>query len=128
MISALTLLLACQLAGEALARLTSLPVPGPVIGLALLFVGLRLRAFRGRAGAAIDDTPLGALAGLLLAHLSLLFVPAGTGIVRHAGALAAHGPGLIAALLLSTALTLLVTAFVFVRVARLVDSRETDAP
>ena len=107
MIPALTLLLACQLVGEALARLFALPVPGPVIGMALLFLGLRLRP-----AAALDGTPLATVAGVLLAHLSLLFVPAGTGIVRHAASLAAHGPGLIVALTLSTALTLAVTAFV----------------
>jgi putative effector of murein hydrolase LrgA (UPF0299 family) len=79
MIPALTLLLACQLVGEALARLFALPVPGPVIGMALLFLGLRLRP-----AAALDGTPLATVAGVLLAHLSLLFVPAGTGIVRFA--------------------------------------------
>ncbi|MCZ8043816.1 MAG: CidA/LrgA family protein [Beijerinckiaceae bacterium] len=118
MIPALTLLLACQLVGEALARLFAVPVPGPVIGMALLFLGLRLRP-----AAALDGTPLATVAGVLLAHLSLLFVPAGTGIVRHAASLAAHGPGLIVALTLSTALTLAVTAFVFVKVAALVGSR-----
>ncbi|MET3892035.1 holin-like protein [Bosea sp. OAE506] len=123
MILALTLLLACQLAGEALARLFALPVPGPVIGLALLFLGLRWRP-----SAALEGAPLATVAGVLLAHLSLLFVPAGTGIVRHAGSLLAHGPGLIAALLVSTALTLAVTAFVFVKVAALVDSRPDPNP
>ncbi len=123
MILALTLLLACQLAGEALARLFALPVPGPVIGLALLFLGLRWRP-----SAAVEGAPLATVAGVLLAHLSLLFVPAGTGIVRHAGSLLAHGPGLIAALLVSTALTLAVTAFVFVKVAALVDSRPDPNP
>lgn len=123
MILALTLLLACQLAGEALARLFALPVPGPVIGLALLFIGLRWRP-----SAALEGRPLATVAGVLLAHLSLLFVPAGTGIVRHAGSLLAHGPGLLAALLGSTALTLAVTAFVFVKVAALVGSRVEQEP
>jgi putative effector of murein hydrolase LrgA (UPF0299 family) len=123
MIASLTLLLACQLAGEVLARLLGLPVPGPVLGMALLFLGLQLRSWRRPDAAAIDTLPLGAVAGVLLAHLSLLFVPAGAGIVRHAGTMLAHGPSLIAALVVSTALTLLVTAFVFVRVAALVGSR-----
>jgi putative effector of murein hydrolase LrgA (UPF0299 family) len=122
MIAALTLLLACQLAGEALARLFALPIPGPVLGLALLFLGLRLRATWWPDATPVDELPLGAVCGVLLAHLSLLFVPAGAGIVRHAGALVAHGPGLIAALVVSTALTLVVTALVFVKVAALVDS------
>lgn len=123
MIAALTLLLACQLCGEALARLFGLALPGPVIGLAILFLGLQLRSRISPDAPAIDTLPLGAVAGVLLAHLSLLFVPAGAGIVRNAGALLAHGPSLIAALVISTALTLFVTAFVFVRVAALVGNR-----
>lgn len=123
MIVALTLLLTCQLVGEALARLLALPVPGPVIGLVLLFLGLRWRP-----SAALDGAPLATVAGVLLAHLSLLFVPAGTGIVRNAGALLAYGPGLLTALVLSTALTLAVTAFVFVKVAALVGSRPDPTP
>ena len=123
MIVALTLLLTCQLVGEALARLLALPVPGPVIGLVLLFLGLRWRP-----SAALDGAPLATVAGVLLAHLSLLFVPAGTGIVRHAGALLAYGPGLLTALVLSAALTLAVTAFVFVKVAALVGSRPDPTP
>lgn len=123
MILALTLLLACQLAGEALARLLALPIPGPVIGMALLFLGLRWRP-----SAALEGAPLATVSGVLLAHLSLLFVPAGAGIVRHAGSLMVHGPGLLAALVLSTALTLVVTAVVFVKVATLVGSHPDPTP
>lgn len=128
MIAALTLLLSCQLVGEILARLIALPVPGPVLGLALLFLMLQIRTRLRPQAASVDTLPLGAVAGVLLAHLSLLFVPAGAGIVRHAGTVLAHGPSLLAALVLSTALTLLVTAFVFVKVAGWVGSTaEPDA-
>jgi len=40
MIRGFFLLLACQLVGEVLARGLALPAPGPVIGLALLMLGL----------------------------------------------------------------------------------------
>src|SRR5277367_2638639 len=40
MIRGFFLLLACQLVGEVLARSLALPAPGPVIGLALLALGL----------------------------------------------------------------------------------------
>ena len=43
MIGALTLLLLFQLAGEILAHELALPLPGPVIGMALLFATLALR-------------------------------------------------------------------------------------
>jgi holin-like protein len=132
MIPALTLLLGCQLAGEAFARLFAVSVPGPVMGLALLFIGLQLRdRWRTRKQtvidiAALDATPLGLVAGVILANLSLLFVPAGVGIVRHAGTLLAHGTGLILALVVSTALSLAVTAIVFRVVARAVNSQAVD--
>jgi holin-like protein len=76
MIGALATLLTCQLAGEVVARALHLPVPGPVIGMVLLFVGLLLR---GReAPAALD-----AVADGLLGNLGLLFVPAGVGVVLY---------------------------------------------
>jgi putative effector of murein hydrolase LrgA (UPF0299 family) len=118
MLHAILILLGCQLIGEVLARGLSLPVPGPVIGMALLFAGLQARARLKPDAADVNSIPLGAVAGFLLANLSLLFVPAGTGIVRQIGAILEHGVGLVAALVISTALTLAVTALVFVAVAR----------
>jgi putative effector of murein hydrolase LrgA (UPF0299 family) len=118
MIEAILVLLGCQLAGEVLSRGLGLPVPGPVIGMALLFAGLQLRSALKPDAAPVETLPLGVVATFLLAHLSLLFVPAGTGIVAQFAVLADHGLGLIAALVVSTALTLAVTAWVFVKVAR----------
>ena len=43
MLGALTVLLVCQLAGEVIAHAVGLPVPGPVVGLVLLFIGLLVR-------------------------------------------------------------------------------------
>jgi holin-like protein len=79
-IGALAALLLCQLAGEALARAFALPIPGPVIGMALLFAALLAR---GRP----EPAPLGRTADALLTHLGLLFVPAGVGVVLHLPAL-----------------------------------------
>lgn len=71
----ITLLLACQLAGETVARLTGLPIPGPVIGMVILFVGLVVKG-------GIPDG-LDKVGGTLLAVLGMLFVPAGSGIVAY---------------------------------------------
>ncbi len=76
MIAALTSLLLCQLLGEVTARAFGLPVPGPVLGMVLLFVVLLLR---GREAPA----PLGQAADELLGHLGLLFVPAGVGVILY---------------------------------------------
>jgi holin-like protein len=126
MIEAILILLSCQLVGETLTRGFGLPVPGPVLGMALLFASLQVRARLQPDAPGVETLPLGAVATFLLANLSLLFVPAGAGITSHAATLAEHGVGLIAALVLSTAVTLAVTALVFVKVAGL--GRRGDAP
>lgn len=102
MIGALTLLLVFQLFGEILARVLALPIPGPVIGMALLFAAL---ALRGGPSTGLRDTAQG-----LLQHLSLLFVPAGTGVMLHYQRLTDEWLPLVVSLLLSTAVTIAVTA------------------
>lgn len=104
MIAALTQLLLFQLAGEIVARGLELPVPGPVLGMLLLFLAL---AWRGGPPAELQTTSQG-----LLQHLSLLFVPAGTGIIVHLDRVADEWLPLLVSLLVSTAATLAVTALV----------------
>ncbi len=116
MIHALTLILICQLAGETLTRLMGWAVPGPVLGMALLFA-LMLASPR----LATLIIPIGEG---ILRHLSLLFVPAGVGVVGHIQLLGAQGVAIMAALVLSTILALAVGAGVFVALARLTGGRE----
>ena len=114
-VQALVVLLACQLAGEVLVGLLrqiapAIAFPGPVVGMLLLFVILVWR--RG------PDAGLDATGTTLLRNLSLLFVPAAVGIVQQGEVLSQFGLPLIAALLVSTVLTLLVTVGVFLAVSR----------
>ena len=102
MIAALTALLIFQLIGEVLARSLDLPVPGPVIGMLLLFLALLMR---GGPGHELRTTSQN-----LLQHLSLLFVPAGTGIMVHLHRVADEWLALLLSLLISTLATLVVTA------------------
>lgn len=115
MIEAGILLLLCQLAGESIVRALDLPVPGPVLG-AIFMLG-----FLGIRGHVPDN--LGRTSHDLLANFSLLFVPAGTGIILHAARLEAEAVALITALIGSTALTIAVVALVFVGVDRLMRGR-----
>ncbi|MFO1071502.1 MAG: CidA/LrgA family protein [Geminicoccaceae bacterium] len=104
MIFDLTLLLLLQLVGEATAFATGLPIPGPVIGLVLLVVLLNLRR---RPLGSLEQTCTG-----LLRHLSLLFVPAGVGVMLHGARLAAEWPAILLAILVSTCASMAVTAAV----------------
>ncbi len=104
MLQALTALLIFQLIGETLAFTLRLPVPGPVIGLALLFGWL---VWRPSAVATIKPTALE-----VLRHLSLLFVPAGVGVMLHGERLATEGWKLLVAVVGSAVITIAVTGLV----------------
>jgi putative effector of murein hydrolase LrgA (UPF0299 family) len=111
MLYAIALLLICQLVGETLVLLTGLPVPGPVLGMLLL---LGLLVWRG----GIPDE-LGKTADALLAHFSLLFVPAGVGVMLHWERIQGDWLAIAAALLLGTLITLIVTAVTMAGTQRL---------
>jgi holin-like protein len=96
MIGALATLLVCQLAGELAARALSLPVPGPVIGMVLLFAALLLR------GRDAPPEELSRAADALLGNLGLLFVPAGVGVVLYLPLLARDWAPLSLAVLAGT--------------------------
>jgi holin-like protein len=98
----LLVLFACQLMGEVLQAVFGLPVPGPVLGMVILLVGLGVH--RG------IPEPLANIANGILSHLSLLFVPAGVGVLLHFSRIQAEWPAIVVALLVSTWLTLIVTA------------------
>jgi holin-like protein len=100
---ALTVLVLCQFAGEVVARGLGLPLPGPVVGLLILLVILILRH-----GPTED---LRTTSNGLLRHLSLLFVPAGVGIVTQLDALERDWLPILVAILVSTALGLVVTGW-----------------
>jgi len=99
----LAYLLLAQSAGEALARLAGLPLPGPVLGLLILLVALNWERVRAPAGAAAE---------VLLAHLSLLFVPVGVGVMTHVGLITQYGARMLVVIVVSTGVGLAVTALV----------------
>jgi len=111
MLGALTILLVYQLIGEMLVLYFGLPIPGPVVGMLLLFAAL---CVRGTVSNGLRDTANG-----ILQHLSLLFVPAGTGIVVHFSRVSGEWPAILAALAVSTALCIAVTALVMQWLIRL---------
>ncbi|AYO85621.1 CidA/LrgA family protein [Methylobacterium brachiatum] len=130
MIASLALILLAQLLGEILARGAGVPVPGPVIGMGLMFGFLLLRD--SRLGLPrilpkpLTDGTLETTARGLLMNLSLMFVPAGVGVIGRLDLLRAQGLKLAIVLVVSTALSLLVTVLVFRAVASRVERRRPD--
>jgi holin-like protein len=130
MIASLCLILLCQLAGEIFVRGLALPMPGPVIGMLILLVLLLARdRFGFLARGPLQNGGVEGGARGLLAHLSLMFVPAGVGIVQKLDLLAAHGLAIAAVLAISVLVTLLVTVATFLLVGRVMSrGRPNERP
>ena len=120
MIASLSLILLCQLAGEVIVRGLALPMPGPVVGLLFLLLLLLARdRFSILARGPLQDDGVENASRDLLANLSLLFVPAGVGVVQKLDLVAAHGIAIVAVLAISVVVTLLVTVATFLLASRL---------
>jgi len=101
-LTGVTFLLVYQLVGEVTVRLLGVPIPGPVLGMVMLFVTLLIRGH--------TPEPLNNASGALLSHLSLLFVPAGVGMMVHFDRIADEWLPITLALFFSTVITMIATA------------------
>lgn len=105
MINAILVLLGFQLGGEILVRFFALPVPGPVIAACAL---TSLFLLRGTGGSQVP-----VVSKVLLANLSLLFVPAAVGVIEYGALFSRYGLQLVATVAISTVLALAATALTF---------------
>lgn len=117
LIMGMSVLLVCQFAGELVARGLTLPIPGPVIGMVILLVALMIH---GRVPSSLRLTGEG-----LLRYLTLLFVPAGVGLMVHFELIGMDLWPIVLTLVASTAVTLGVTAWVLERLQRFHARRNT---
>lgn len=101
-INGFTWLLIFQLIGEVIARGLSLSMPGPVIGMLLLFVSLCVIK---------EKKALQTGASTLLKHLSLLFIPAGVGLMAYFERIGDDWLPIITAIVAGVAITMLCTAW-----------------
>jgi len=101
-LNGITTLLVYELAGEITTVWLDLPVPGPVMGAIFLFLTLLAR----------NGVPesLDIASSALLGHFSLLFVPAGVGLIRHFDRVADEWIPISLTLVLSTTITMVFTA------------------
>lgn len=96
----LAVLLLFQQLGEALALLLPIAVPGPVLGMVLLFFTLRHLA---------PPDWLTKTAGRLISLLSLFFIPAGLGIFFLPESIQQQWPAILAAIIGGTLLSIALT-------------------
>ena len=98
----LGILVALSLAGDLLARLSRLPLPGNVVGLLLLLLLL--------AVGVVKLSWIERAADLLLGHLSLFFVPAAVAVIGRRDVLAPALVALLAVVVIVVVSTLVVMA------------------
>ena len=109
MVHGLLQLLLFQALGEVISAFVMPLIPGPVLGLVLLLAFL---GWQGRVPASMERVGEG-----ILQHLGLLFVPASVGVVMFWPLLRENALALGAALVLSVAATIFVTAVVLKRLS-----------
>lgn len=102
MLRGLTILLIFQSIGEVTTKFIHGVIPGPVIGMILLFAFLLWRRKIAPSIATAADS--------LLAHLAIFFIPAAVGVMLYVGTLADAGAAWLLAILLSTVGAITVTA------------------
>lgn len=100
MVKGLAIILALLFAGQALVEFTGLPLPGSVVGMALMALCLSLGW--------IDPESVRAPAHALVNSMSLLFVPAGVGLMLYWDLLAENWLPLAVAFVVSSAAVLAV--------------------
>ena len=110
MISTFLFLIIFQLLGEIIADGFSLPIPGRVIGMVLLLTYFHFR--EGVAAKHEQTIPK------ILKHLSLFFIPAGTGIILYLAEVKSNWIVIASAVTVSTTITLALTALAISRAGR----------
>ena len=115
MLQAFAALLVFQLAGEIVTQALGLPVPGPLIGMLLLFAALLIY---GRLPEGLREA-----SGALLRNLMLLFIPAVAGVMLHFDRVAREWLPFVAACVLGALVTLVVTALTLRLMLRLTGTK-----
>jgi len=101
MVRGLTYLLLFQLCGEIISRSLDLPIPGNVMGMGLLLLGLIVGW--------VDVKWIEEAAEILLSNMTLFFVPAGVGVMVYSDLIAAEWLPITVATVVSTFVVMAVT-------------------
>ena len=113
----ITALLVFQLLGELSTRLMNVSIPGPVAGLFYLLVFLLIyKKLKKETPDSLEQSSL-----ILLNHLSLLFIPAGVGVMVHFQRIQEEWIPIIIALLLGVLISITTTALSMKYIMRLLN-------
>ncbi len=104
MLQGMVLLLLFQFIGEGLSTLLQLPIPGNVIGMALLLIAL------SRGWVKLDW--LQEAADLLLSYMAMFFVPAGVGVMLYFELIGREWLPIVTGTVISTFVVMAVTGWV----------------
>lgn len=109
MLKGLIVLLLFQLCGETLAAALNSPVPGPVIGMLLLWATLH---FKGGPSSELSHT-----SQAFIQYLSLFFLPAGVGLFFLPQHIQQYWPAVVAAMVAGTFISMLFSGWLIKRLA-----------
>lgn len=100
----LMIILGAYLLGVIIQTALSLPIPGTVLGLIILFLGLYSGIIKVEM---IED-----MCEILISHMSFLFIPAGVGLMTSFNLLSGKIIAFSLIILISTVIVWIVTAYV----------------
>ncbi|WP_020675789.1 CidA/LrgA family protein [Geopsychrobacter electrodiphilus] len=103
MLQGLVLLFGFQFIGELLSHLFALPIPGNVIGMALMLVAL--------TSGIVKEESISEAGELLLKYMALFFVPAGVGVMLYFDLIAREWLPIIVGTVVSTFVVMAVTGW-----------------
>ncbi len=116
MLQGMVLLLLFQFVGEGLSSMLRLPIPGNVIGMALLLAAL--------ASGWVKLEWLEEAAELLLSYMAMFFVPAGVGVMLYFGLIGREWLPIVVGTVVSTFVVMAVTGWC----EKLLDKQEESQP
>ncbi len=119
MLSSFAFLVALVILGDALAAIVGWPVPGPAVGLAVLTAAF---AWKGSPHPGFER-----LFHLAAPWFPLFFVPAAAGVLAHLALLSAAWLHVAVAIVLGTALVLVITGQLAQALLTIADGRTSDA-
>lgn len=112
----LLLILCIYLIGEFIAQGLSIPIPGNIVGMILLFILLLTKV--------IKLEMIEMVANFFLDHLSFFFIPAGVGLMVSFGQIKSNAIAIILICIISTIIIMVTTGMVVQFVSNIIENKK----